>query len=90
MAARHFKYAYNAHLPPKTIFSKMILVNEPLIKNIDLNSEKNRIYFSRRKQLKNLMKTINSYIDFNSQTYFLMLYYMDIIFTHKDLEKNFL
>ena len=89
MAARHFKYAYNAHLPPKTIFSKMILVNEPLIKNIDLNSEKNRIYFSRRKQLKNLMKTINSYIDFNSQTYFLMLYYMDIIFTHKDLEKIF-
>ena len=89
MAARHFKYAYNAHLPPKTIFSKMILVNEPLIKNIDLNSEKNRIYFSQRKQLKNLMKTINSYIDFNSQTYFLMLYYMDIIFTHKDLEKIF-
>ena len=89
MAARHFKYAYNAHIPPKTIFSKMILINEPLIKNIDLNSEKNRIYFSRRKQLKNLMKTINSYIDFNSQTYFLMLYYMDIIFTHKDLEKIF-
>ena len=89
MAARHFKYAYNAHLPPKTIFSKMILVNEPLIKNIDLNSEKNRIYFSQRKQLKNLMKIINSYIDFNSQTYFLMLYYMDIIFTHKDLEKIF-
>ena len=89
MAARHFKYAYNAHIPPKTIFSKMILVNEPLIKNIDLNSEKNRIYFSRRRQLKNLMKSINSYIDFNSQTFFLMLYYMDIIFTHKDLEKIF-
>ena len=89
MAARHFKYAYNAHLPPKTIFSKMILVNDPLIKNLDLNAEKNRIYFSRRKQLKNLMKSVNSYIDFNSQTYFLMLYYMDIIFTHKDLEKIF-
>ena len=89
MAARHFKYAYNAHIPPKTVFSKMILVNEPLINSIDLASEKNRIYFSRRKQLKNLMKLINTYIDFNSQTYFLMLYYMDIIFTHKDLEKIF-
>ena len=89
MAARHFKYAYEAHLSPKKIFSKMILVNEPLINGIDLTSEKNKIYFSRRKQIKNLMKQINSYIDFNSQTYFLMLYYMDLIFTHKDLEKIF-
>ena len=89
MAARHFKYAYNAHIPPKIIFSKMILVNEPLKNDIDLTSEKNKIYFSRRKQLKNLMRPINSFIDFNSQTYFLMLYYMDIIFTHKDLEKIF-
>ena len=89
MAARHFKYTYNAHLSPKEIFSRMILVNEPLINGIDLTSEKNKIYFSRRKQIKNLMKQINSYIDFNSQTYFLMLYYMDLIFTHKDLEKIF-
>ena len=89
MAARHFKYVYEAHLSPKKIFSKMILVNEPLINGIDLTSEKNKIYFSRRKQIKNLMKQINSYIDFNSQTYFLMLYYMDLILTHKDLEKIF-
>ena len=89
MVARHFKYTYNAHIPPKTLFSKMLLVNDVLKERIDLNTEKNRIYFSRRKQLKNLMKSINTYIDFNSQTYFLMLYYMDIIFTHKDLEKIF-
>ena len=67
----------------------MLTVNEPLKNGIDLNSGKNKIYFSRRKQLKNLMKSINSFIDFNSQTYFLTLYYMDLIFTHKDLEKIF-
>ena len=68
----------------------MLNVNEVLINGIDFSSEKNKLYFSRRKQLKSLMKSINSYIDFNSQTYFLALYYMDLIFTHKDLEKIFL
>jgi len=67
----------------------MLTVNEPLLNGIDLTSPKNKIYFSRRKHLKNLMKSINSFIDFNSQTYFLTLYYMDLIFTHKDLEKIF-
>ena len=67
----------------------MLGVNEDLTNGIDFSSEKNKIYFSRRKQLKSLMKSINSYIDFNSQTYFLALYYMDLIFTHKDLEKIF-
>ena len=66
----------------------MLTVNEEL-NNIDFTSEKIKIYFSRRKQIKNIMKSINSYMDFNSQTYFLMLYYMDLIFTHKDLEKVF-
>ena len=55
----------------------------------DLNIERNRIYFSRRKELKNLMKSINNYLDNNSQTLFLSLYYMDIIFTHKDFEEIF-
>ena len=89
MVARHFKYMYNAHIPPKTIFIKMSLTNDVLTNPIDLTTEKNKRYFSRRKQIKYLMKQINSYIDFNSQTYFLMLYYMDIIFTHPDLEKVF-
>ena len=67
----------------------MLDVNEVLINGIDFSSLKNKIYFNRRKQLKSLMKSINSYIDFNSQTYFLALYYIDLIFTHKDLEKIF-
>ena len=56
---------------------------------IDLNSENIRRYFNRRKELKNLMKSINSHIDNNSQTLFLALYYMDLIFTDKDLESIF-
>ena len=27
MALRHFKYTYNAHIPPKLIFSKMLQAN---------------------------------------------------------------
>ena len=96
MALRHFKYTYNAHIPPKLIISKMLQANivEGFCQDntkiaIDFESKKNKLYFSLRKQLKNLMKKINSYIENNSQTYFLTLYYMDLIFTHKDLQKIF-
>ena len=96
MAARHFKYTYENELPPKGIFSKMIKSNieDSLPDNnveykIDLNNERNKLYFSRRKELRNLMKSINSYLDNNSQSYFLTLYYMDLIFTNPDLERTF-
>ena len=96
MAARHFKYTYNSEIPPKTVLSRMLEANfdDSLFdgednNKMDLNIDRNKIYFSRRKELKNLMKLINSRIDNNSQTLFLTLYYMDLIFTHKDLEKVF-
>ena len=96
MASRHFKYTYNNEIPPKTVFSKMIRANiddsfpeNNVQSKIDFNNERNKIYFSRRKELKNLMKSINSHLDNNSQSYFLTLYYMDLIFTHPDLEKVF-
>lgn len=41
------------------------------------------------KELKDLMKSINSYLDNNSQSYFLTLYYMDSIFTNPNLERMF-
>ena len=96
MAARHFKYTYNSEIPPKVILSRMLTTNiddyfphnnQPF--KIDLNLENIRRYFNRRKELKNLMKLVNSHIDNNSQTLFLALYYMDIIFTHKELESVF-
>ena len=96
MAARHFKYTYDNELPPKGIFAKMIKSNmeDSFPDNnaeykIDLNNERNKLYFSRRKELKDLMKSINSYLDNNSQSYFLTLYYMDSIFTNPDLERMF-
>ena len=94
MTARHFKYTYNSEMPPKTVLSRMLTANiddnfKIQENKIDLNIEKNRRYFNKRKELKNLMKSINSHIDNNSQSLFLTLYYMDLIFTHKDLEKVF-
>ncbi len=96
MAARHFKYIYNSEIPPKTILSKMLkgniddnYINNNQSNKIDLNIARNKIYFNRRRELKSLMKSINSHIDNNSQSLFLTLYYMDVIFTHKDLEKVF-
>ena len=98
MAARHFKYFYKSEIPPKTILSKMLEANiddsnnnnnENESNRMNLNIERNKFYFSRRKEIKNLMKLVNSHTDNNSQTLFLTLYYMDLIFTHKDLEKVF-
>ena len=56
---------------------------------IDYNILRNKIYFSRRKELKNLITSINTYINYSSQSLFLTLYYMDSIFTNEDLEKVF-
>ena len=74
MAARHFKYTYNSELPPRNIFSKMIKANlddsfpdNNSQKKIDFTNERNKLYFSRRKELKNLMKSINSHLDNNSR-----------------------
>ena len=60
---------------------------EPKI--IDYNINRNRIYFSRRYELFNLIKLINDYIHSNSQSLFLAVYFMDTIFTNDDLEREF-
>ena len=80
MAARHFKYTYNSEIPPKTVLSRMLRANidnsyfdNNESNRMNMNIERNRIYFSRRKELKNLMKSVNSHIDNNSQTFFLTL-----------------
>ena len=65
MASRHFKYSYFNELPPKTLFFKMSKANTDNInpndfngKMINLNNERNKIYFSRRKELKDLIKKV--------------------------------
>lgn len=96
IASRHFKYEYKCEIPPKDIFLKMTKANIDEIYNfneepqkIDYNIQRNKIYFSRRKELKNLITSINTYINYSSQSLFLTLYYMDLIFTNEDLEKVF-
>ena len=47
----------------------------------------NKLYFENRKEIKNLIKNINTYLDNNSSTYFLSLYYMDLIFENYSIEE---
>ena len=56
---------------------------------VDYNIDRNRIYFSRRKELYQLIKSISNYIKNNSQSLFLTLYLMDTIFLNEDLENIF-
>ena len=58
-------------------------------KKIDYNITRNIIYFNRRKELYNLIKSINNYINNNSKSLFLTIYFMDTIFTNDDLEQEF-
>ena len=96
LASKHYRYFYKSEIPPKVILKKMIRTNIEDVYNtneepqkIDLNIERNRIYFSRRKELYNIIKSINNYISNSSQSLFLTLYFMDTIFTNEDLENIF-
>ena len=60
--------------------------NQPLLINQNGNSN---TYFQKRHELKSFIKSINSQIVNNSGTYFLCLYYMDLIFNDDSLNKNF-
>ena len=57
--------------------------------NNAINSEKGKLYFSRRKYLITLIKTIHSSISYNSQSYFLCIFLMDIIFLKENLSAEF-
>ena len=49
--------------------------------------ETNKIYFEKRKEIKNLIKNMNTFLDNNSSTFFLSLYYMDLIFENYSLDE---
>ena len=57
--------------------------------SIEISSERAKLYFSRRKYLLTLIKTIHSNISYNSQSYFLSIFLMDIIFLKENLSKEF-
>ena len=57
--------------------------------NLLINSVNAKLYFSKRNYLKTLIKTIHSSISYNSQSYFLSIFLMDIIFLKENLSNEY-
>ena len=80
---------YKTELSPKEIFNSMqknIYDFSP--NSISMNSK----YLKIRSKLLNLLRTISAKMCFKSQTYFLSIYYLDILFTNsknKKIELNY-
>ena len=89
--SKHIKYNYPCELSPITLCQEMISSNS-LIPLNTYNSSKNKtkIYFEKRKEIKTLLKNMNTSLDNNSSTYFLALLYSDLIFQNYSLEEIFL
>lgn len=65
-------------MPPQTIFTHMILSNTS---SFPYHAPALTTYTTKRKEIITLIRSINTKLDFNSQTFFLAVYYMDEIFT---------
>lgn len=61
--------------------------NGKKINEIDMSN--NPLYFSNRKTIIEIIQAINTALNNSSQTFFLALYYMDLILTSKNYEKIF-
>ena len=88
--SKHIKYNYPCELSPITLCQKMISSNSSIPLNKHNQSYKTRIYFEKRKEIKTLLKNMNTSLDNNSSTYFLALLYTDIIFQNYSLEEIFI
>ena len=64
----------------------MINNNQNYDKNNNFN---NTLYIENRKNIIELIKLVNKALDNSSQTFYLTLYYMDLIFINKNFEKIF-
>ena len=74
-------HGYKAEIPPKTIFEQMkkysynfFQKNKKLNINIEIKG-----YFEIRNSIINLIKRVSDKLCFKSQTFFLSIYYLDII-----------
>ena len=91
---KHIKYNYPCELSPQKLCHEMIASNS-LIRLNELHSSifnirRNRIYLEKRREIKTLLKNMNTNLDNNSSTYFLALLYTDLIFQNYSLEEIFL
>ena len=67
-----------------------MLKENPKITNENiLYNDQSKNYFQKRPQLKTFIKRLNTCLENNSCTYFLSLYYMDLVFTTDELIKIF-
>ena len=89
--SKHIKYNYPCELSPITLCQEMISSNRLIPLNSHSSSKsKTKIYFEKRKEIKTLLKNMNTSLDNNSSTYFLALLYADLIFQNYSLEEIFL
>ena len=58
-----------------------------IVPSITNKREENKLYFENRKKIKNLIKNINTCLDNNSSTFFLTLFYMDLIFENYSIDE---
>ena len=90
---KHIKYNYPCELSPLKLCQEMISSNSsmPLYNSYNSNSKnvKCKIYFENRREIKNLLKNMNTCLDNNSSTYFLALLYSDLIFHNYSLKEIF-
>ena len=84
---KHIKYNYQCELSPINICQNMILSNNEIPENA--GNITNKIYLEKRKEIKTLLKNMNTSLDNNSSTFFLSLLYTDLIFNNYTLEEIF-
>ena len=82
-------YLYDIEIAPKEIFRAM---KKNICNNFSINSfySINKEYLCIRKDLFSLIKKISNKMGFKSQTYFLSVYYIDILFCkNKKIDCNY-
>ena len=84
---KHIKYNYQCELSPISLCKKMISSNNQIPEKA--SNIQNKTYFEKRKEIKTLLKNMNTSLDNNSSTFFLSLFYTDFIFTNYALEEIF-
>ena len=82
----HKNYVYPPEISPKTILTHMINNNQKLDEQ---NFSINTLYIKNRKSIIEIIKLINNALYNSSQTFFLCLYYMDLIFNNNNFDKIF-
>ena len=83
ITCKHIKYKYETELSPIFIFNETSKSNSEI--NFIISENNINKYKEKRKDLLYLIRNVNRKLDFNSQTFFLSLLFMDKIFSLENL-----